>query len=253
MHIRAAVLWQPKQGNRLAEYEDAFYPFQLGEFSAPSLRFAVADGASEGMLSGQWARLLTRDFCRHDPATMQGGFSAWLQARHTAWNHFFKKYLQEREKNNRPVQWYEEEGLQKGAFSTLLGLRFQERGAWSALGVGDTCLFQIREGALLTAFPLASHDAFNNRPILLASNPRYNADIGSHVKGVRGTWLPDDEFLLLTDALAAWFLHPDTVAPWQMLAELDTDIFPAWLDEQRAQHRMRNDDVTCLHLKIISG
>jgi serine/threonine protein phosphatase PrpC len=43
------TFWLTKDGNSVEEYDDAFYLKQHGEFNNNVLRFAVADGASEGI------------------------------------------------------------------------------------------------------------------------------------------------------------------------------------------------------------
>jgi len=53
-----------KGGNAEGEYEDAFHPPGNGKVEGAALRFAIADGASEGMLSGAWARILVELHCR---------------------------------------------------------------------------------------------------------------------------------------------------------------------------------------------
>ena len=64
--MRASVTasWVPRAGSDVAQYEDAFYPKVNGTRHARRLRFAVADGASESMLSGLWADLLVRTWCK---------------------------------------------------------------------------------------------------------------------------------------------------------------------------------------------
>ncbi len=150
--------------------------------------------------------------------------------------------------------------MRKGAFSTILGLSMRDgdgtnsSGSWEAFAVGDSCLVQIRDGALLTSFPLSNAANFTNSPFLLGSNPEANVGIDSQTKTQTGTWQSGDTLYLMTDALAAWFLREveNNQAPWHVLRDLDTDELPfrPWLDDLRNTHQMRNDDVTLYRVDI---
>ena len=66
----------------------------------------------------------------------------------------------------------------------------------------------------------------------------------------RGRWRPGDRFLLMTDALAQWFLRRNEQGerPAAEIAELLGAADPAaafadWIERMRAQD-LRNDDVT---------
>ena len=117
LRVTSAPLWAPKAGNSTAEYEDAFNPVRRGEYRGARLRFAVADGATEGLLSGFWAALLTKLYVRQWKGRER--MPAWLSRACTDRDGLKAGYLKRREAGNRPVQWYEEPGLAAGAFSTL--------------------------------------------------------------------------------------------------------------------------------------
>jgi hypothetical protein len=248
-----------KGGNAPSEIEDAHCPTSTGEHRDKPLRFAIADGSTEGMLSGQWAEILVKTFCRSkesdpDPASfLRRGYSSWV-----AWK---RAYLEEREKGKKPIQWYEEAGLKAGAYATFLGLSLSsptpaENAAWSAFALGDSCMFQVRESRLLKSFPLESSSEFSSRPFLLASDPRPNFDLISVIKSTEGEWRVDDKFLLMTDALAQWFLkdHENGGSPWAACMDFDLEnqklSFEGWVHELRDSGRIRNDDVTLLRIDM---
>jgi hypothetical protein len=242
--------WLPKAGNTAAEYEDALYPRKPGELSNRRVRLAVADGASEGMFSGSWAAILTRLFCRTSPTLPVEEF---LGRAHREWQEWTAAYLQRRERQNRPLQWFEEPGFQRGAFATLLGLTLFEHGRWEALALGDSCLFQMRGADLLAAFPLERSADFNSRPFLIASNPTYNAGLSERVARIEGDWQAGDQWLLMTDALACWFMQACEAgrAPWDLVRQhAQPEDFTDWIAALRADHHMRNDDVTLMSVEI---
>jgi hypothetical protein len=137
------------------------------------------------------------------------------------------------------------EKLEDGAYSTFLGLLIEPaEGRWQAVATGDTCLFLVRGDALRKAFPVQRAEAFGTRPELIGS--LYKGRV--RAAATKGKLEPGDRLLLMTDALAEWFLteHEAGHAPWQELDELTPDTFTGWVDERRTDRRLKNDDVTLL-------
>src|SRR6185369_17172238 len=77
---------------------------------------------------------------------------------------------------------------------------------WHALAIGDSCLFQVRDGRLFESFPLCRAVEFNSRPVLVSSNPTSNERVWEEVYYKEGDTQPEDLFFLATDALSQWFL-----------------------------------------------
>lgn len=251
--------WVQKGGNAEREYEDAFYPQGDGRREGAELRVAIADGASEGMLSGAWANILAKLHCQFE--WTDASDEQFLEQAYRDWRSFQSAYLRDREQRN-PVQWYEEPGLQEGAFSTLLGLTLtgssnDQPGAWAAIAVGDSCVFQVRGSTLIKKFPVEESSDFGNRPVLIASNPARNNQVIGAIRRVSGTFGSGDAFYLMTDALAQWSLKEDEAGrnPWALLRALDTGGAPAfdvWIDGLRKTKALRNDDVTLIRISLPS-
>src|SRR5262249_40427962 len=124
---------------------------------------------------------------------------------------------------------------------------------WRALAIGDGCLFVVRAGKLTRAFPLERSEQFSNRPSLLSSKARANAGVWDEVATVEGELQVSDRLLLMTDALAQWFLVETEMGrrPWAALAKLTTpEQFSAFIDCLRAGGALRNDDVTLVNLEV---
>jgi hypothetical protein len=244
--------WLPRAGNDTAEYEDAFQPRKDGRHSARRLRFAVADGAGESMLSGRWAELLTRTWCkgqRTRPADV-------VRAAVNGWDDELSAYLADRQRQERPIQWFEEPGLAQGAYATLLGLQLSSSGSWTALSMGDTCLFQLREEQLVTSFPLKAASQFGSSPNLLPSKPDDFDKVIAHVEEQAGEWRSGDTFFLATDAISHWFLDEMETggSPWKHLAHFDAthrEAFGEWVAQLRMAKRLRNDDVTLVRIDVL--
>ena len=132
-----------------------------------------------------------------------------------------------------------------------------ERRAFEAVALGDSCLFQIRDGTLILQFPLTYSSEFNNRPLLISSNPARNSRVLENFKFVRGEWRTGDQFYLITDALAAWSIREAEAgrAPWSFFKGLGTDAqaepFAEWIAALRRTGQIRNDDVTCVRLQVM--
>jgi hypothetical protein len=232
-----------KQGNAASDYEDA---------SAGDLRngrFAVADGASEASFAGIWARLLVENFTT-------GPGKPW---RDLNWvSPLRKQWASQVDALSLP--WYAEEKRELGAFATFLGMALRpsvvdsEGGYWRAVAVGDCCLFHTHAGRLEQSFPIKHSDEFNNRPQLLGSR---SGDSSVPCARGHGRWRPGDRFLLMTDALAHWFLvsserGKDPLKPVRsLLAEKSPEAaFAGWVETRRQQAALRNDDVTLVVVDV---
>jgi hypothetical protein len=125
-------------------------------------------------------------------------------------------------------------------------------GHWSSAAVGDTCLFQVRDGRLHHAFPLSKSSSFDTSPALLGSSDSDLATIANHVQLATGTVAEGDDFFVCTDAMAAWFLarSEEGSMPWETLRDLNEIGFTEWLHEARQASGLHNDDVTLVHIDI---
>lgn len=225
----------PKQGHDWAEYEDAC------AHHAQGCRFAVADGASESAYARQWAELLVQRFVA-TPLAQVAQWEEWLAPLQQQWQAAV-------EGPARP--WYAEAKVEQGAFAAFLGFALTHGDRWEAVAVGDCCLFQLRADALRTAFPVTRADDFSCRPAL----------VGSRVPaGPRGAWARGDaqrgdRFLLMSDALACWYLGSCEAgaAPWPTaaaLVEATDEEFATRIAQLRASRQLHNDDVTLVHLLL---
>jgi hypothetical protein len=201
---------------------------------ARATRFAVADGASESSFAGAWARLLVETFVR-GPVR----WPAWLTPLQERWAATVV---------TAPLPWYAEAKFEEGAFATLLGVVVEpRRRRWRAWAIGDSCLFHLRRNRLLRAFPLIHSGEFGNAPRLVGSRSRPPL-----WDRARGSWRAGDRLLLMTDALAQWFLRRVEAGrrPWRAVERLQRDEdFAQWLGKLSDHGELRNDDVTLLTVR----
>jgi hypothetical protein len=227
----------PKAGSRAEENEDA----AVGD--ANRVRFAIADGASEGWQSRGWAKFLARAFVERPPGPAD--FDRWLAVVRSKWTPPAPK----------AEAWYAEVKSEQGSFATLLGLEFRLATdppglVWKCAAVGDSCLFLVRGAKFDVTFPLAAADAFGNQPPLVPSSAERECPEAEWLAG----WSePGDLFLLATDAVAKLLLeandaaHPLIQAAEQGIAEGSA----APIAEKLSRLRSRlKDDATLLAVKV---
>lgn len=264
-----SALSAPKLGSTVEECEDAYsllpetQPDEL--ISDRSVFVAIADGASESLLARDWAKILATTMVRSTasvPETVRAGtsFAEAVLSAIDEWDRWLRDYLKARESSLSPIRWYEQPGLSRGAYSTLLAAHFSHLsdgvGEWHAGAVGDGCLFQIRNDSLICSFPATSSEEFGSSPALLNSKNRNSDLISLRVQLARGNYDSGDQFFLVTDALAAWFLKDVEIngRPWEILRDIgcgaDPQQFEDWVEGERASGRMRNDDVTLIHVDL---
>ncbi|HDN27997.1 MAG TPA: hypothetical protein ENG03_13080 [Thioploca sp.] len=119
------------------------------------------------------------------------------------------------------------------------------------MAIGDSCLFHIRGDKLENGFPIAHSEQFNNRPLLLSSVAAPNENIAQHLVYKQTLSLQrGDEFYLMTDALACWFLQMSEKKrqPWRTMRSLKQSDFEQWIAKLRNTKALRNDDVTLLQI-----
>lgn len=262
MQPRVQVFGIPKLGNRAEEYEDATASTSEGR------RFAIADGATQTSFADRWSQILTLEYILNPPAespTPLERWGPWLEPLQEAWSAGI---------NWDDLPWFAVEKAREGACTTLLTVEFfdpsdapvsppapppfwkrlfQTAGRpellWRAEAVGDSCLFHVRGDRLLLSFPVKKSVDLNHSPPLITTNPRHNEPALGRLLSTRGTCEHGDVFLMMTDALAGWFLREveSGIKPWRVLLALNSEaMFRQFVIEQRDTGRLENDDTTLM-------
>jgi Protein phosphatase 2C len=216
-------------------------------FDPAVTRIALSDGASESFDSRTFAHLLVKSFER-DPRPN----SEWLA-----------RTLEQYESgiDLTALSWSQQAAFERGSFATLLGVEVHESDHQVAVfGVGDSVAVFVEEGALLRSFPLQTSEEFREKPRLFSTRAGANGftcepnfcDRHSIAVGVtQATTL-----LLMTDAIAAWFLASveNATEQWRRLLTLGSpEELQALVQQERATGAMRVDDVTLLRVQFDIG
>jgi hypothetical protein len=263
MQIQVVTFSEPKAGNLPAEWQDGAGGGVVGD-GTRTARFIVLDGATQAYDSLRWVDQLVTSFVsaggddpraggpRLEPRAMRAWFAA-MQDQWTADVRAFDSIIEERK------------FAEVGSFATLLGFEISGLDGpepfWRAVALGDTVLFHVRAGRLITTFPPMGPEDFGTLPdgvhTLRSSLDRMTSRLL-----VGGGILAADDFLFVaTDAMAHWILRAvgrEEKRVWETLGGLaHPDVFARFIEDQRREQdsakRMKNDDVTLMRLRMLAG
>jgi hypothetical protein len=233
----------PKEGCSTSECEDAVAQ------NIKAQRFAIADGATEGFDSRAWARLLVRCWIKiYSPALSAEDFQPLARdlgfRLHKRWK-------------RKTLSWYAEEKARSGSFAAFLGVQFaieQSQISWTAIALGDCCLVHQRGDTVRVAFPISNSEDFGSHPVLLPSLASLQDKAFADLKLLKGTAEVGDEFILLSDAIAAWFLRNTEDSQHErneflsLLSRRECDGLEQLVRGSQRCGTMRNDDVVVMRI-----
>lgn len=224
--IRAVSI--PKRGHDDLENEDAAAYRVDGRL----LRAAVADGATDSLFSGTWARTLVDGFVSSD-ATDAAGVSAAL----AQWR---EQFAARQHRADADVPWYVAHRMEEGAHAAFLGIAMDDDGWVDAVAAGDCCLFRC-DGGEIDAWPLSDPDAFGHRLPLIGSRRGAAPLRHRRLHVSRG-----DRLVVATDAVAEWLMRGGLT----QLRFADEQALRSALIRERRQRRIRNDDLTVMLIDV---
>lgn len=259
MRISCQSFSLPKAGRSFADCEDAYFPgdlntlqlYEINYEKTDVFRASVSDGATDSIFSKLWAQLLAFGYGAGKWASDITAESVLEEQ--TAWLDFLAK---------QQLPWYAEEKAELGAFAAMVGVTLFNDSKWTAMAVGDCCIFQIRNGECIKSFPISSSAAFSNFPLLLCSVAERNTNVFESKQVVSdGIWKPGDQFVLMSDTVACWFLSQmESGNAGPTIAALDSaqslDAFVSVINHARTTKGadgnvlMRDDDVTVTIVKV---
>jgi len=248
VQLNCSVLGLPKKGSTAEQCADA------ADCSPEHGIAAVSDGAGSAFESRRWARLLTQAFVAEPLLTLvPAEVLDWVEQVSAKWSASMS--------GSNLTVFEEMKIASEGSAATLVGVCFDEpvpgagEGTWICMALGDSCLFQISEGELVAAMPLNESEQFTQSPPLFYTQREFTERDITSLYLAEGDWHIGDSFLLMTDAIAAWFLgkFEGGGKPWDTLAELDADSFAAFVADLRRTKQLRNDDVVILRLDPVTA
>jgi hypothetical protein len=251
-YAQAVVFHEPKLGSTETEWEDGAGHDPGAPASRRSARCIVVDGATEAYDSIRWVGQLVDSFLGIEP---DGGWPALNGREMDEWFGL----MQDRWLRTAPGTFgsiFEERKFHDdGSFATLLGCEIRDldgpRPTWTAVALGDTVLFHVRGGALLTQFPPLGPDDFGLNPEGVFTQPSARERMRSALTRAEGGLGVGDRLFLATDALADWMVRTEGELLWRTLDRLDHPaLFRRLVADRRRTGEMKNDDVTLLRVEI---
>jgi Protein phosphatase 2C len=240
LEARVTELRMPKAGLNDSQCEDASKVD--GDLAV------VADGASTTFESRKWARLLVDAFAA-DPLfnCQQDEILSWIDVVAADWV---------RSIGTHSLDYFQEEKSRLGSAATLLGVRFDiANSEWQLIAIGDCCMFRVSGGELVSSVPISRSVDFNIHPALFSTRREINERNLKQKLVIQrvGSLAAGDEFYLLTDALASWFLrhYENGGLPWEALAKItDRSTLEAFVGRLRSAGQIRDDDVTLVRVSF---
>jgi serine/threonine protein phosphatase PrpC len=249
MKLRFGAATLAKRGNSPDENEDAFAPPVTEGLQSLPFNCAVADGATETSYSGLWAKMLSEHFCSLEQPDQ---FQSQLPQLRERWKSTT---------GSKPLPWYAEQKLEKGAFATLIGVRITEaefqHSKWQAISVGDSVLFHVRESKPYAKFPMMSSEDFKNRPMLLSTNVATEESEKSLYQSAEGILEVGDWLILASDKIAEWIIREieNEMKPFDLIQQMarTENSFPQLIESLTQRNEIKNDDYTLLWVEACGG
>jgi hypothetical protein len=264
MQLQMVTFSEVKDGNAPGEWQDGASGGMFGAGTGTA-RFIVLDGATGAFDAVRWVDQLVTSFMsppgarpgpdhagpRLEPAAM-GAWFARMQDQWAADVPAFDSIIEERKFR------------EVGSFATFLGFEITGLDSpepfWRAVALGDTVLFHVRAGRLITAFPPMRAGEFGSLPAGVHTKRSSLDDMTEHLLAGTGVLAADDLLFAATDAMAEWILRAaerDEAKLWDTLAGLvHPDVFARLVEDQRKEQdgakRMKNDDVTLMRLRMLT-
>jgi len=230
----------PKQGHRLAECEDAF------ACNPTTMRFAVADGATESFDAASWARRLATKWVDASDLLSEEDFWTWLKSEGQSHNDSWDRL---------DLPWYSMEKRRAGSFAAFVGVEIQRGKSWQALALGDSCLLHCRSSDVLMMFPVSGSTDFGSAPVLAPSCTELNTHARSAITLQSGDLVEGDRLLLLSDAIAAWCIRLSEQQDHKKMSDFedllgDETAISDFLELERSEGRLKDDDVAIVCIEV---
>ena len=253
MLFESRSYWLAKDAEAAHEHPETYE--DASACSAEMRRAAIADGVSQAMFSGIWARLLTEAAVEQPPdVTDAAAFHQWLVEPRAQWA---------AQVAAKQLNYFQRQKLQAvhGGYSTLQWLEFEssapdsEEYEFHSYAVGDCCLFHVRDGQVISTFPMERSEEFDRHPMSICSVDRKHDElVASEFKVFHGLCRAGDLLVLATDAIAKWameILETDSSIDWSGFWETSQEEFASQVVELRNEKRMEIDDTSLLLLRVL--
>lgn len=241
MKIRAFITH--KQAEHFADCQDRF------SVNPDTKSVAIADGMSQSYQQKIWAKLLVQTYTDNIEWIPNLASVRDLAPR---WNEGVKQFIQALKDNNAPpyLVIMNENAIisRKSAGATFLGLRFEDYN-WSGDVLGDSCLIEVKDKAIVNIYTSQNGDEFDNHPDYFDSNP-FSEGKGKplHISGVID---PSTILIMVSDPFSDFLNEKKKIGEERMFVDRLLNVsnhqeFEELVADWRDNHGMHNDDTTLL-------
>jgi hypothetical protein len=254
-YAQMVAFHEAKAGSAAEEWEDGAGLDPGDPAAGRNARCVVADGATEAYDSVRWVSQLVDSFLGIRPAgrapeLTESAMSEWFEL------------MQDRWVQDAPTTFaniFEERKFREdGSFATILGCEIRDLGGprpgWSAVALGDTVLFHVRDCRLLAQFPALGADDFGINPDGAYTQRSALGRMRARLSCANGPLAVGDRLFIATDACAEWMVRESRAngaGLWRDLARIDHPaLFRRIVADRRRTGEMKNDDVTLLRVEI---
>ena len=233
------AFWEPKAGSSPSDWEDGV------AYSVHAGRFAVADGASTGSRSREWAFALVKGaFNQASRLNLASDsdidFRNWVGTVRREFDPNGAEFS-----STQTPSWVRDASRRSGSFATLLAGDIDDR-YLAALAVGDCCLFVVPSSGAIRSFPGQSPTDFGSMPELIASLDDHAVPDPVRYSTALNV---DDTVFVATDALSAYLVRFITDrGVWRELTTITSLDFHRFILDLRNTKLIKNDDVTLLRI-----
>lgn len=211
-------------------------------------KFAISDGVSKSFFPKIWADVLV---------------NKWVDSKEFDEAQFIldcqKDWLKQvAEIVNKPnAKWFTKNAFNRKepGLATFVGLRFYKKKKewfWKADALGDSFLFFVPKNSKNFSKECIVLSSIKE-PIIFDNFPDYLSSLGNNHKGEKQKKenpLTSGTFYLMTDALAEWFLAEKEDAIGKISVWQNQKDFEHFVDEERHNKKLGNDDTAFLSIKI---
>jgi len=211
-------------------------------------KFAISDGVSKSFFPKVWADVLV---------------NKWVDSKEFDEVQFIldcqKDWLKQvTEIVNKPnAKWFTKNAFNRkeAGLATFVGLRFYKKKKewfWKADALGDSFLFFVPKNSKNFSKECIILSSIKE-PIIFDNFPDYLSSFGNKHKGEKQKKenpLRSGTFYLMTDALAEWFLTEKEDAIGKISVWQNQKDFEHFVDEERHNKKLGNDDTAFLSIKI---
>ena len=204
--------------------------------------FCIADGASQGFLSEEWAKMLVDNFIENptfDSGSLIDNFK-------TIAEDFTQKEFQLSE--SPAIRAVENRKKQEGSYATFLGVNLSKN-ILSYISSGDCCGFIIGSGNI-KSFPFGSLGELDKDKGFIGTQRLIKGETeANQFRTGKITVSPNEQIILCTDAVARYiFTNPPDIP--NILSLNDFETFKNWASEKIYGKLLEDDDLTIVSFSL---